>query len=68
MSMSGVRLREVVMAEKVASKSKSAPKETTGVTFKCNLCGESKPLQDMMILTRFFPRIVACRDCEKKMR
>jgi len=56
------------MAEKVASKSKSAPKETTGVTFKCNLCGESKPLQDMMILTRFFPRIVACRDCEKKMR
>ena len=60
------------MAEKVASKSKSAKKETrkqtTEITFKCSLCGESKPLKDMMILTRFFPRIVACRDCDRKMR
>lgn len=56
------------MEEKVASKSKSAKKETTEITFKCSLCGESQPLKEMTILTRFFPRIVACRDCERKMR
>ncbi len=38
------------------------------VTFKCKLCEESKPLDEMVVLTRFFPAVVSCRDCEKKMR
>ena len=49
---------------KKSSKAK-APKE---ITFKCQFCGESKPLDEMVVLTRFFPPIVACRDCERKMR
>ncbi len=38
------------------------------VTFKCKFCEKSKPLNEMVILTRFFPPIVACRDCEKEMQ
>jgi hypothetical protein len=42
--------------------------EAKEITFKCKFCGKSKPLDEMRVLTRFFPPIVACRDCEKKMR
>jgi len=46
-------------------KSKVKAKE---ITFKCKFCEKSKPLDAMVVLTRFFPPIVACRDCEKKMQ
>ena len=43
-----------------------ATKETTHeITFHCKFCGESKPLSEMIFITRFFPVLVACRDCEK---
>ena len=38
------------------------------IAFKCRFCGETKSITEMRILTRFFPQIVACRDCEKKMQ
>ncbi len=38
------------------------------VTFKCKCCGEVKPLDEMRVITRFFPPIMACLECEKKMR
>ena len=38
------------------------------ITFKCKFCEMSKPLDEMVVITRFFPPVVACRDCEKKMR
>ena len=38
------------------------------VTFKCRFCEKSKPIDEMVVLTRFFPLIVLCRDCEKEMR
>ncbi len=38
------------------------------VNFKCKFCEKSKPLDEMVVLTRYFPLLVACRDCEKKMR
>ena len=37
-------------------------------TFKCKFCEMSKSLDEMVVITRFFPPVVACRDCEKKMR
>ena len=55
-------------AEIVRGEEESEVKETREITFKCRFCGMSKPLDEMMVLTRFFPPIVACRDCEKKMR
>ncbi|GAI22265.1 unnamed protein product [marine sediment metagenome] len=36
------------------------------LTFMCKFCGEHKPLSEMRVLTRFFPYIVACQDCERK--
>ena len=55
-------------AEMVRREEESEEKETREITFKCKFCGMSKPIDEMMVLTRFFPPIVACRDCEKKMR
>ena len=53
------------MTPKIKGGEKSKAKE---VTFKCKFCERSKPLDEMVVLTRFSPSIVACRDCEKKMR
>jgi len=39
------------------------PKE---FTFRCKFCGKDRPLDDMRTLTRFFPPLVACRECERK--
>ncbi len=44
--------------KKVASKTK-------GTTFTCKYCKKSKPLTEMVVLARFFPPLVACKDCEK---
>ena len=43
-------------------------KEAKEITFRCKFCGRDKRLDEMMILTRFFPSLVLCRDCEKEMR
>ena len=57
------------MAAEIEGKGEeSETKEAKEITFKCKFCGMSKPLDEMVVLTRFFPSIVACRDCEKKMR
>lgn len=40
-------------------------KNINQVTFECKFCGEAKPLDEMRILARFFPQLVACRTCEK---
>jgi hypothetical protein len=46
---------------------KDKPKERE-IYFKCKFCSELKPLDDMVTLPGYFPPIVACRDCEAKMR
>ncbi len=51
-------------------KEETGMKETSkvkNITFKCKFCERSKPLDEMVIITRFFPSIVLCRECEKKM-
>jgi len=37
------------------------------ITFKCKFCEESKSIDEMVVLTRYFPPVVACRECEKDM-
>lgn len=49
-------------------KKQQEPEKTDKITFKCNFCEEEKPLNEMRILNRFFPPVVACRDCEKLRR
>ncbi len=38
------------------------------VIFKCKFCEEPIPLGEMVLLSRYFPEIIACRDFEKKIR
>ena len=38
------------------------------VHFNCKVCNQSKPLNEMRVLTRFFPLQIVCRDCEKTVR
>ena len=50
----------------VRKKEKAQAKGTKEITFECRFCGRSKPLDEVMVLTRFFPLLVACQDCEKE--
>jgi len=56
------------MTTEVLNREQPEPKETKEITFRCKFCGKDKSLDEMRTLTRFFPPIVACRDCEKKMQ
>jgi len=58
----------VVMTTRPQEKEQSESDKTKEITFKCKYCGKDKPLDDMRMITRFFPPLVACRDCERKMR
>ena len=58
------------MTMEPAEKEKTKPteKEPREITFRCKFCGEAIPLGKMTILNRFFPPLLACQDCERKMR
>jgi hypothetical protein len=53
---------------KKLDKPESKAAKTEGPAFKCRFCGETKPFDEMRIMTRFFPQVIACRVCEKKMQ
>lgn len=53
------------MATEVKKRKKSQEKI---VTFKCQFCGESRPIKEMTVIARLFPLTLACRKCEEKMR
>jgi len=36
-----------------------------GITFTCKLCHNEKPIEELEVLTRFFPPLPCCRDCRK---
>lgn len=35
------------------------------ITFKCKFCEKEKPLEEMVVLSGYFPPVITCRDCEK---
>jgi len=43
-------------------------KKSGKITFRCPSCDKYKLLEEMRVLTRFFPLIIVCRECEKEMR
>jgi hypothetical protein len=62
-------VKKVVMVTKrPQEKEQSGSDETKEITFKCKYCGKTRSLDDMRTVTRFFPPVVACRDCAKKMQ
>jgi len=58
------------MTTQLLKKEQSAQysKESREITFKCKYCGKHKPLDDMRTLDRYFPPVIACSDCERKLR
>lgn len=53
------------MTNKATKKGKTKANKTT---FKCKFCEANKPLAEMVIITRYFPPIVACPECERRLR
>ena len=47
---------------------KNVGSKEKNITFKCNNCKKTKPIRDMVVVTRYFPAIVICKDCEKELR
>jgi hypothetical protein len=47
---------------------KTKKKATGVVTFKCQVCGQYKLLEEMRTIKRFFPMLVVCQECEKAIR
>ena len=37
------------------------------IFFTCKFCGNQKPFKQMQVVSGFFPLIVACRDCCKRL-
>ena len=56
------------MATETSKREDSKAKENNEITFECRFCEKSKPLDEMVVLTIFFPPVITCRDCEKKIR
>ena len=47
---------------------KTKGKGTGEITFTCRCCESKKTIDKMKVITRFFPVLVVCQDCEKEMR
>jgi transcription elongation factor Elf1 len=52
------------MAKEKALKA-DTEKEGEEITFTCKFCGESKPIGEMILQTRFFPVLASCRECDR---
>lgn len=48
-----------------SKKRREAPAEKEA-TFRCKFCGKLKPIAEMRVLTRFYPVLVACAECDRK--
>jgi transcription elongation factor Elf1 len=55
-------------AEKTKQPDETKEKEPKAITFRCQHCDKEKLLEEMRVITRFFPLLVVCRECEKEIR
>lgn len=47
---------------------KKEVKKELQITFKCRVCGKQKNIDEMRMVTRFFPPLVVCPGCERHVR
>jgi hypothetical protein len=52
------------MPEKSAKKT-ALHEQTKDVMFKCKLCGESKPISELVVLRQYYPVLSSCKECAK---
>lgn len=57
-----------MVKEELKEAGKTKRKEPREITFRCQSCDKYKHLEEMRVITRFFPMLVVCRDCEKELR
>jgi len=57
-----------VAEEELKEQGKVKKKVPREITFRCQSCDKYKLLEEMRVITRFFPLLVVCRECEKEMR
>ncbi len=50
------------------AKGSNKEKKHATITFKCLRCQRQMPLEEMRIVTRFFPPLVVCCQCEDEVR
>jgi len=54
--------------EELKEADKTKRQKPREINFRCQSCDKFKPLEEMRVITRFFPVLVVCRDCAKEMR
>ena len=54
--------------EELKEEDKTKKKVPRKITFKCQSCKKYKLLEEMKVITRFFPPLVVCHECGKEMR
>jgi hypothetical protein len=46
-----------------SEKKTAQPEPAKTLMFTCKICGESKPVDDLVILRQFYPVLSSCREC-----
>ena len=54
--------------EELKKEDKMEKKVPAEITFRCPRCNRYKLIEEMRVITRFFPLLVVCRECEREMR
>jgi len=39
--------------------------DTKEIVFKCKSCGDTKPLNEMVVMRQYYPQISVCRSCAR---
>lgn len=52
------------MSEKSEKKSVQIEQPKT-IMFKCQFCGQDKPLDDLLMMRQYYPVLSACKECAK---
>ena len=53
--------------EEKKEEDKTKGKGPVKINFTCRCCERQKPIEEMRVITRFFPVLVVCQNCEKEM-
>ena len=54
--------------EELKGEDKPKDKVPGKITFRCQCCDKDILLEEMRVITRFFPQLVVCQECEKVIR
>jgi hypothetical protein len=52
------------MPEK-SEKKTAQTEQPKSIMFKCQFCGENKPLADLLMMRQYYPILAACKECAK---